>query len=292
MGASGPPSLTRWDAWRRTGAPRPAPGLAVSVLREKSCGIVPFREVDGEIRYLVISSAVTKREHWEFPKGGVEEGEREIETALRELWEETGVKDVRVLPGYREPIRYIYRRPEGLVSKQVVYFIARVSNPAVTLREVEAKDYRWANYEETRKLLRHANARALLERCHAFILGRPLPAPRNQQLRQRQESPEAGDVSEAQRRRSRRRRGARPEAKAPLPAGSEAKAPAAAPPAPPRAAAPAPAASGAANTKAAAGRDAGQRRRRRRRRGGRRQERGDRQQAARGGAESAPDEPV
>ena len=50
------------------------------------------------------------------------------------------------------------------------------------------------------------HARALLERCHAFILGRPLPAPRNQQLRQRQESPEAGDVSEAQRRRSRRRR--------------------------------------------------------------------------------------
>src|SRR5690606_32631016 len=126
------------------------------------------REVDGEIRYLVISSAVTKREHWEFPKGGVEAGEREIDTALRELWEETGVKDVQVLPGYREPIRYIYRRPEGLVSKQVVYFIGRVGDPTVTLREVEAKDYRWASYEESRKLLRHSNARALLDRCHAF----------------------------------------------------------------------------------------------------------------------------
>lgn len=145
------------------------------MLREKSCGIVPYREVQGEIRYLVISSAVTKREHWEFPKGGVEAGEREIDTALRELWEETGVKDVRVLPGYREPIRYIYRRPEGLVSKQVVYFIARVGDPSVKLREVEAKDYRWADYDEARKLLRHANARALLERCHAFITGKPVP---------------------------------------------------------------------------------------------------------------------
>lgn len=145
------------------------------MLREKSCGIVPYREVQGEIRYLVISSAVTKREHWEFPKGGVELGEREIDTALRELWEETGVKDVRVLPGYREPIRYIYRRPEGLVSKQVVYFIARVGDPTVKLREVEAKDYRWADYDEARKLLRHANARALLERCHAFITGKPVP---------------------------------------------------------------------------------------------------------------------
>src|SRR5690554_2298984 len=92
--------------------PEPSWNRRFFVLREKSCGVVPFREVDGEIRYLVISSAVTKREHWEFPKGGVEEGEREIETALRELREETGVSAVELLPGYREPIRYIYRRAE------------------------------------------------------------------------------------------------------------------------------------------------------------------------------------
>ena len=252
------------------GRPRPAPRLAVAVLREKSCGIVPFREVDGEIRYLVISSAVTKREHWEFPKGGVEEGEREIETALRELWEETGVKDVRVLPGYREPIRYIYRRPEGLVSKQVVYFIARVGDPSVTLREVEAKDYRWANYAETRKLLRHANARALLERCHAFITGRPLPA-------QRGAGTEAGDASEAQRRRSRRRRGGRPEGqRAEALRGAPAQRPASPTPAP--APPPAVAAQPAAAPKAAApdGATPAQRRRRRRRRGGRRQDRANR----------------
>ncbi len=145
------------------------------MLREKSCGVVPFREVDGEIRYLVISSAVTKREHWEFPKGGVEEGEREIETALRELWEETGVSDVELLPGYREPIRYIYRRAEGLVFKQVVYFIGRVNDPTITPREEEVKDYRWATFEEARSLLRHGNARELLYRSHAFITGKPLP---------------------------------------------------------------------------------------------------------------------
>lgn len=145
------------------------------MLREKSCGVVPYREEGGKILYLVISSAVTKREHWEFPKGGVEEGEREVQTALRELQEETGVSQVRLLPGFREPIRYIYRRPEGLVSKQVVYFIGKVANPAVTLREVEAKDYRWATYDETYKLIRHANARILLERAHAFITGKPRP---------------------------------------------------------------------------------------------------------------------
>lgn len=148
------------------------------MLREKSCGVVPFHEVDGEIRYLVISSAVTKREHWEFPKGGVEEGEREIETALRELREETGVSDVELVPGYREPIRYIYRRAEGLVFKQVVYFLGRVKDPRITPRQEEVKDYRWATFEEAKALLRHGNARELLMRSHAFLTGQPLPPRR------------------------------------------------------------------------------------------------------------------
>ena len=307
MAASGPPSQDTVGRVAPYGRPRPAPGLAVAVLREKSCGIVPFREVDGEIRYLVISSAVTKREHWEFPKGGVEEGEREIETALRELWEETGVKDVRVLPGYREPIRYIYRRPEGLVSKQVVYFIARVADPAVTLREVEAKDYRWANYAETRKLLRHANARALLERCHAFITGRPLPVRRGP-------APEATEA-EAQRRRGRRRRGGgKPEAgrgapaqqipqRRPVPEPAPGSQPAlaaanAAPGAkpPPRQGDGRPAAPAGEPARAAAGGEnaaaATQRRRRRRRRGGRRQDRAGRAERADVPASGAPKETI
>ncbi len=272
-------------------APRDRPqDWRFAVLREKSCGIVPFREVDGEILYLVISSAVTKREHWEFPKGGVEEGEREIETALRELWEETGVKEVRVLPGYREPIRYIYRRPEGLVSKQVVYFIARVANPAVKLREVEAKDYRWANYEEARKLLRHANARALLERCHAFITGRPLPAAKRTQPQQQraQGAGRPADLEGQRRRGGGRRRRREGESQRPGPEQQqqpqpvEAQAAGSAQPPPQREARPpAPEEAGQRPT---------QRRRRRRRRGGRRQERGGQQQRP-AGSNGPPKEP-
>lgn len=174
--------------------------------------MVPYRIEDGEVRYLVISSALTKREHWEFPKGGVEKGEREIQTALRELAEETGVHEVQILPGFREPIRYIYRRPEGLVLKQVVYFVGRVRNPKVTLRLEEAKDYRWARYEEARKLLRHVNARALLERSHAFITGRPVDGPgearreKREGERQARGEAAAGEQQPERRRRRRRRR--------------------------------------------------------------------------------------
>lgn len=166
------------------------------MLREKSCGVVPFRWERGQVLYLIISSALTRREHWEFAKGGVEAGEREVDTALRELREETGVSEVELLRNFREPIRYIYRRPEGLVSKQVVYFLGRVKNPTVTLRIDEAKDFRWATYDEAKGLLRHGNARILLERAHARIMGRShSPVSTKNQ-----------DPGEARRRRRRRRR--------------------------------------------------------------------------------------
>ncbi len=167
------------------------------MLREKSCGIVPYREEGGEVRYLVVSSAVTRREHWEFPKGGVEEGERETDTALRELREETGVVDVQIVRGFREPIHYVYRRPEGLISKQVIYFLGTVGDPAVVLREVECKDFRWANFEDARRLLRHSNAKSLLERAHARITGkRPPPGP-GPSARPGPAAPAAPSVAEA-----------------------------------------------------------------------------------------------
>jgi 8-oxo-dGTP pyrophosphatase MutT (NUDIX family) len=190
----------------------------VPVLREKSCGVVPYREEEGVVLYLIISSALTRREHWEFPKGGVEAGERELDTALRELSEETGVVAVDIVKGFREPIHYIYRRPEGLVSKQVVYFLGHVRDPKVVLREVEAKDFRWASFEDAKRLLRHANARSLLDRAHARVTGQPPPAPAPEAPAA---APEVGataaaavgdpaekkDAPKRRRRRNRRRRG-------------------------------------------------------------------------------------
>ena len=56
---------------------------------EKSCGAVVYCQKDSDIKYLLVC------EHsgfWVFPKGHMDAGETEKQTALRELQEETGVK--------------------------------------------------------------------------------------------------------------------------------------------------------------------------------------------------------
>ena len=67
--------------------------------REKSCGAVVFtRKDDGEIRYVLVKQ---RSGRYCFPKGHVEGAETEHQTALREIWEETGIRP-QILPGFRE----------------------------------------------------------------------------------------------------------------------------------------------------------------------------------------------
>ena len=70
---------------------------------EKSCGVVLFREEKGEYLFLILHYPGG---HWDLPKGHVEEGETEHETANRELLEETGIADLEFVDGYREEISY------------------------------------------------------------------------------------------------------------------------------------------------------------------------------------------
>ena len=56
--------------------------------------------------------------HWDFPKGNVEAGETEVETVKREIFEETGITDIRFAEGFVQPIFYSYKRDGGLVHKE------------------------------------------------------------------------------------------------------------------------------------------------------------------------------
>ena len=71
---------------------------------EKSCGIVLFHSED----FLLIQHSVKLGEkgHWDFPKGHMERGETEIQTALREVEEETGLKDLKLFPKFSHKISY------------------------------------------------------------------------------------------------------------------------------------------------------------------------------------------
>lgn len=107
----------------------------VDSLVRRSCGVIPFRQIGGEREYLIV---LQTNNCWSFPKGHMDRGETEPETALRELYEETGLT-ATLIPGARAVSVY----PTNLGSlKQVVLFLGAVHGDVIP-RDREVVDWRW-----------------------------------------------------------------------------------------------------------------------------------------------------
>lgn len=132
---------------------------------EKSCGAVVFRK-DGRRRlYLLLHY---EEGHWDFPKGHVEPGEGEADTARRETAEETGISDLEFAFGFREPIEYFYRREGKTMHKEVFFFLAETKTAEVRL-SYEHTGYEWLPFEEARAKLTFKNARDVLAKAERFL---------------------------------------------------------------------------------------------------------------------------
>ena len=135
----------------------------------KSCGAIVYRRAPAGLRYLLLEHV--EGDHWGFPKGHGTGGETEEETALREIYEETGLT-VRFRRGFYERSHYLTPKSR---KKELVCFLARVRFGRVVLQPDEIKSYRWAGYVAARELLTFENTRVLLDKAHAFITHRGKP---------------------------------------------------------------------------------------------------------------------
>jgi len=132
-------------------------------VHEKSCGIIVFRTEADVRKFLLLHYPGG---HWDFPKGHVEQKDlNEHATALRELDEETGIKTVTFVDGYREPMYYEFNRGQReRVKKVVVYFVGETTEEGVKI-SFEHKGYEWLPYEQALKRLTYENARDLLRKA-------------------------------------------------------------------------------------------------------------------------------
>lgn len=143
--------------------------------RETSAGAVIFRRENNEVYYLLLHYASG---HWDFPRGIIEEGEKEEETMRREVKEETGIEEVKIMEGFKEYIKYFYRNTYGLeeaekskapwVLKIVTYCLAETKNKEVKI-SFEHRGYKWLAYEQALEQLTFKNAKEILEKANNFL---------------------------------------------------------------------------------------------------------------------------
>jgi len=130
---------------------------------EKSCGAIVYRKHHGNIELLLIKNI--NGGHWSFPKGHVEEGETEQETAVREIQEETGIA-VELDESFRECITY---SPKKEVMKDVVYFLAKATTYDYTAQIEEISRIKWVEINSAPTLLNYDNDRQLVHKAKLII---------------------------------------------------------------------------------------------------------------------------
>ncbi len=133
------------------------------MLHEKSCGGIVYRKYHGNTEILLIKHINSG--HWSFPKGHMEPGESETDTAVREIKEETGV-DVLIDPTFRELVTY---SPKKDTVKMVVYFIARAKNVSLVPQMSEISDVKWVEISLAYDMLAYENDRCIVNKAKKFI---------------------------------------------------------------------------------------------------------------------------
>jgi bis(5'-nucleosidyl)-tetraphosphatase len=133
--------------------------------KEHSAGVVLYRQMKEHREYLLLHYPGG---HYDFPKGHLEENESEREAAFRELEEETGIRRIIWIEGFKYKIDYFFRKKGKLVPKDVVYFLARTTQKKVTLSD-EHQGALWVPYNEAQEIITFKNTKKILLEAEKFL---------------------------------------------------------------------------------------------------------------------------
>ncbi|MFA5767863.1 MAG: NUDIX domain-containing protein, partial [Candidatus Paceibacterota bacterium] len=93
------------------------------------------------------------------------------DTAKREVEEETGIKELRILPGFKETMKYFFKFKGENIMKFVTFFLAASEEKKVKL-SYEHIGFKWLPYDEAIKQLTYNNAKAILKKADSFLSGK------------------------------------------------------------------------------------------------------------------------
>lgn len=140
---------------------------------ETSVGGVIFKK-NKELRFLLVKVRDQKpdgvvKEWWEFPKGIKEKDEIDRETLMREIREETNLKDIK-LHTFIGETTYWFRdfETKELIKKNVRYYLVEYISGNVKV-SWEHETFVWATFEEAMELLKYKNHKVILQKAYDEI---------------------------------------------------------------------------------------------------------------------------
>lgn len=152
--------------------------LIMDIKREYAFGVIPFyRESLGEYVFFIglTQNRDGRKQFWKFPKGHKDnEEEDDVDAAIREMWEETGVRleQDALIKSVSFKEQYFFEVGDEVVRKMNTFYLGEVDEDlrnSIKLDEKEFVEYRWLNFNDTLALL-PGNSKQMLIDAHDFLV--------------------------------------------------------------------------------------------------------------------------
>jgi tRNA nucleotidyltransferase (CCA-adding enzyme) len=139
------------------------------IIKDYSIGIICFYTGDRKIKYLLIKHS---KGHWAFPKGHREKEETKLETAKRELLEETGIKKIKLIEKKIQIIdSYKFLNSTGgKTLKTVYYFIGECDTKKVNIDNKEVIKYKWCTLNKSLGIITFSQQKKVITKANKIIL--------------------------------------------------------------------------------------------------------------------------
>jgi len=137
--------------------------------KEISAGVIVYFKKGKKIKYLLLKyKGLTGKIYWGLAKGHQEKNEKILNTAKREVKEETGLELKKIDPNFKKEEKYFFKKGKDLIFKKVIYFLAPSPSLKINLSN-EHLDYKWASLEEAKKIIKFKNLKKILEHAENYL---------------------------------------------------------------------------------------------------------------------------
>lgn len=152
-----------------------------------SAGFIVYKQVGRKIKFLLLYRG---RDVWDMPRGRMRADEKSLQTAFREVYEETGLHRRHLKfdrKFHRLYEKFPYWQGENRVLKIVIFYLAEATRFQVKLSK-EHEGYAWFTLKEAfRHLGRYRKRKEILKKAWEYIRNKQLsqnnlPLPQSDKL--------------------------------------------------------------------------------------------------------------
>jgi len=138
---------------------------------DKSFGIIPIKRVGDQWQVLLIEqlSKIGDNSYWVFPKGHAEENETALQSAKRELFEETGLTAQKIVQEPKFSLEYSFQFDGVQIEKTVDFYIGVITDDTVVLQPEEVKEAGWYTLDEAMKRLDYSDTKKMFTQVQAYL---------------------------------------------------------------------------------------------------------------------------